>query len=239
MILLALLLAAPQAATPIGDPSTWITTDDYPAEALRADQAGITVVRYDISATGQIENCSAAQSSGSAALDAAACAALAARGRFNPATDSRGRPIRSSATRRIRWQIPEETPVRIGHVFFERGANGRIANCVARDDAGAVGLVDSFCEALTASGPGQPLVQSGVLTIPMPDLADSGEQEPEIGRLTFTRGANGRIASCAAQATGGRTARLDNGFCEALTTVGPGEPPVQSGAMTVAMPDGG
>lgn len=237
MILIAalFLLAAPQAATPIGDPSQWVTTDDYPAAALAADQAGTTVARFDVNESGQIENCTASQSSGSAALDAAACAALTQRARFTPAKDAGGRAVRSSMTRRIRWAIPAEPIVEIGRLTFERGANGRISTCSVGNGTRSVELVESFCEALTARDPGAPPVQSGVLTIPMPE-APSAPRPPEIGRLMFERGGNGRISRCYAQGTG-RTAPLDNAFCEALTTTAAGAPPVQNGTLTIAMPN--
>lgn len=234
---LALLFAAAAAvsATPIGDPAQWITTEDYPATALRANEAGITVTRFDISEAGRIENCSASQSSGSTALDAAACAALVERGRFTPAKDNRGRPVRSSMTRRVRWAIPAEETVEIGRLIFTRGANGRIASCSVENAGRSVELVESFCDALTVRDPGTAPVQSGALTIPMPPVTEAAAA-PSIGRLVFTRGGNGRISNCSAQG-GGRTAMLETSFCEALAGVGTGPNAVQSGAMTIAMPD--
>ncbi|WP_152555521.1 energy transducer TonB, partial [Sphingomonas sp. FUKUSWIS1] len=64
-------------------------------------------MRWDINAQGRVENCTVTSSSGSPALDRAACAAMTRRGRYSPALDQAGNPMRSSATQRIRWTLPE------------------------------------------------------------------------------------------------------------------------------------
>lgn len=109
----ALLIAAPAAAKDrsapaVGqDPASWVTTEDYPAAALSANAEGVSKVRWDITAEGKAENCTTVESSGLADLDQAACTAIIARARYVPALDKKGRPIRSRAERRVRWQIPE------------------------------------------------------------------------------------------------------------------------------------
>lgn len=91
-------------------PETWIVADDYPAAALRAGAEGVSAVRWDITAEGKAENCTVTTSSGSADLDQAACARIVERARYVPALDRKGRPTRSFATRRVRWQIPIGQP---------------------------------------------------------------------------------------------------------------------------------
>ena len=95
-----------KAAGAKGDPSQWVTTDDYPPSSLRAEEEGTTGIAWDINAQGRVENCRVTSSSGSAALDRAACAAITRRGRYQPALDQSGNPIRSSSSRRVTWKIP-------------------------------------------------------------------------------------------------------------------------------------
>jgi len=106
-----LLAAAAQSSergvTPI-NPASWITTDDYPPSALRARAEGISSYRLDIDAAGQVTSCTITQTSGTLALDEAACASLRARARFNPARDRSGHAIAASYTGRVRWQIPND-----------------------------------------------------------------------------------------------------------------------------------
>ncbi|WP_306286170.1 energy transducer TonB, partial [Sphingomonas sp. Ant20] len=90
-----------------GNPATWVSQDDYPPSAIRAGEQGAVAMRWDINAQGRVENCTVTSSSGSPALDRAACAAMTRRGRYSPALDQAGNPMRSSATQRIRWTLPE------------------------------------------------------------------------------------------------------------------------------------
>ena len=96
-----------KAAGARGDPARWITNDDYPPSALRQEAEGTTAISWEISTTGRIENCTVTSSSGNSDLDRAACSALTRRGRYTPATDQDGNPIRSKSSRRVRWQIPD------------------------------------------------------------------------------------------------------------------------------------
>ena len=95
--LVVLLAAATDPRFPpstIGEPAQWITSDDYPAEALRENATGITTVELQIGSDGEPTGCSITTSSGSAALDAAACDALMRRAHFRPARDRRGSLVR-------------------------------------------------------------------------------------------------------------------------------------------------
>ncbi|WP_448657918.1 TonB family protein [Sphingomonas sp. CJ99] len=96
-----------KAAGAKGDPSRWVTTDDYPSRSLDAGEEGTTAISWDINESGRVENCRVTSSSGSAALDRAACAAITRRGRYEPAKDQNGAPIRSSSSRRVVWRIPQ------------------------------------------------------------------------------------------------------------------------------------
>lgn len=97
-----------KSAAAKGNPANWVTDADYPARAMREGKEGVTAVAWDINEQGRVENCRVTSSSGTPELDEAACRALTRRGRYSPALDQSGNPIRSTSSRRIRWQIPED-----------------------------------------------------------------------------------------------------------------------------------
>lgn len=96
-----------KAAGAKGNPANWISSDDYPPSALRQEAQGTTAITWDINEQGRVENCRVTSSSGNAALDDAACKAITRRGRYTPAVDQNGNPIRSSQSRRVVWRLPE------------------------------------------------------------------------------------------------------------------------------------
>lgn len=96
-----------KAAGAKGNPANWISSDDYPPSALRQEAQGTTAISWDINEQGRVENCRVTSSSGNAALDDAACKAITRRGRYTPAVDQNGNPIRSSQSRRVVWRLPE------------------------------------------------------------------------------------------------------------------------------------
>jgi protein TonB len=96
-----------KAAGAKGDPSRWVSQDDYPASALRAEAQGTSAITWEINEAGRVENCRVTSSSGNADLDEAGCRAITRRGRYSPATDQNGNPIRTTQSRRIVWRLPE------------------------------------------------------------------------------------------------------------------------------------
>jgi protein TonB len=97
-----------KAAGAKGNPADWVSTDDYPPSSLRAEEEGTVGIAWDINTQGRVENCHVTSSSGSSALDRAACASITRRGRYSPAMDQAGNPIRSSSSRRVTWKIPPQ-----------------------------------------------------------------------------------------------------------------------------------
>ncbi|MEH3047398.1 energy transducer TonB [Sphingomonas adhaesiva] len=93
-------------ARAVGSLADWITFDDYPAEARKRGEFGETAILWTIGIDGQIETCRTVNSSGSDALDNAACDAIRRRGRYTAARDAAGKPIRSVQTRRVDWSLP-------------------------------------------------------------------------------------------------------------------------------------
>lgn len=95
-------------AIPGSDRLRWITTEDYPAAALRANMQGVVVISATIGADGKVRSCLVTQSSGSQILDDATCRLYARRAHFTPARDADGNPTTAQRIDRYRWQIPNE-----------------------------------------------------------------------------------------------------------------------------------
>lgn len=96
-------------ATPIGNPGAWVTTSDYPSEALREQREGVVGFRLTVGPDGRVSGCSVTATSGFAPLDEATCRLLSERATFRPGLDARGRPTASSYSSRVRWIIPRQT----------------------------------------------------------------------------------------------------------------------------------
>ena len=97
-----------QAAGARGDPAQWFTQDDYPPAALREGREGVVKITWQINEKGRVENCQVVSSSGSSDLDETACRLITRRGRYTPAKDQNGNPIRSTQSRSVRWQLPKD-----------------------------------------------------------------------------------------------------------------------------------
>jgi protein TonB len=93
---------------PAADRLRWITTEDYPASALRQGIQGSVVISAMIGADGRVRSCLVTQSSGSQLLDDTTCRLYTKRAHFTPARDADGNPITAQRTDRFRWQIPNE-----------------------------------------------------------------------------------------------------------------------------------
>lgn len=91
-------------AIPLGNPGTWVTTNDYPSRALQQQRQGTTAFRLEVGPGGRPTACTITISSGHSDLDAATCKALMRRARFGGFPEGSGPASWSS---RVRWQIPE------------------------------------------------------------------------------------------------------------------------------------
>ena len=98
---------APRAVRPLGRPSAWATSNDYPARDLREGNAGVTGFRLTIGSDGKVQSCTVTASSGFPGLDRATCDNVSRRARFEPATDGSGAKVPGSYAINIRWVIPE------------------------------------------------------------------------------------------------------------------------------------
>jgi TonB family protein len=82
-----------------------ITSDDYPAAALRDELTGRSVLRLTVSAKGLVSGCETATSSGHVVLDQAACLLYSRRARFTPALDADGNPTEAQYFAPVSWLV--------------------------------------------------------------------------------------------------------------------------------------
>jgi periplasmic protein TonB len=87
--------------------ASYVSDEDYPAAAIRAEDQGTTRFRLGVGPDGRVTDCTVTGSSGSSALDAATCRLMKQRARFTPARDSSGNPTSDSVSSAIRWVLPD------------------------------------------------------------------------------------------------------------------------------------
>ena len=90
------------------DLTPYITSADYPPEALRLHEQGLVGVELTVSPAGEVTSCTVTQPSGSAALDAHSCEVARARAHFMPSHDQSGRGVTSALKARILWVLPSQ-----------------------------------------------------------------------------------------------------------------------------------
>lgn len=95
---------------PIDNPGLWVTTNDYPAAALRENREGTVGFALTIDANGKVSGCRVVFSSGFADLDSTTCALITQRARFSPGRNARGIAQTGYYSNRVRWQIPRLGP---------------------------------------------------------------------------------------------------------------------------------
>jgi len=95
-----------KAAEARGNPGNWFRNDtDYPSEAIRNEEQGTVGIAFDVNAEGRVENCRVTQSANSRSLDQTTCDLATRRGRYTPAKDAAGNPIKQSKTLRVTWRL--------------------------------------------------------------------------------------------------------------------------------------
>jgi TonB family protein len=196
--------------------SQYFSTDDYPLNALARGAQGTAGFRLWIGTDGAVTGCTINHSSGDAALDAATCAILLGRARYEPARDAAGRAVPGKDYGRVTWRLPPPLP---GMPFALR----RTVSRLSADGAGALscavtsnGVAEpdtapSRCGALAYSGadywlrraPAPTEVTMVSVAGPMDAGADTaGADEAGYGALQYelvvdlTIGQNGRVAGC-------------------------------------------
>lgn len=82
------------------------SSDDYPSQAWSRNQQGTTAIILLIDELGRLRDCMVEQTSGIATLDISACLIIRKRGKFSPALDSAGKPVKGAFSQRIKWVMP-------------------------------------------------------------------------------------------------------------------------------------
>jgi TonB family protein len=245
-------------AQPI-DPHMWITTDDYPAAALRAEVEGTVVVRYRIDKAGKVHDCVVTESSGVPVLDDRTCLLLTRRGRFVPAVDARGRAVEDGRIQRIIWALPDD---RSRPPFVSGFAAASVP--VFSSEPGACALADSrpelrilaedLCGELPSllSAPDAPRPTRllprtlAIVTLEADGVALARPPQPSGEAIyaetaTFEVAADGTVTQCRRQATLRWPGRPDFDLCRFLETLDRGyfegapiaTAPARRGRMTV------
>lgn len=145
-ILLALggALQSPGGAKPTPlNQEQWVLHTDYPADAIKAREAGTVGVRLGVDAAGRVSSCTVTQSAKSAALDAASCKLLVVRARFSPARGNAGKAVASTFEAKFQWVIPSDID-KLGEflVTVELDAEGRLAKCATEKSGPVADLLD-------------------------------------------------------------------------------------------------
>lgn len=87
------------------DVGALFSPDDYPTEALQQGASGRVIARILISESGRVAACDVIVSSGNEALDEKTCQVIRRRGRYKPARDVDGKPIKSFDIANVSWTL--------------------------------------------------------------------------------------------------------------------------------------
>lgn len=108
-----------QPGTPVNK-HAWITSDDYPAMAMRADLQGTVAYTLTVGVNGRVQSCDMTKNENPTIvtsvndvpeLNVATCRNITRRARFIPATDAEGRPLETTYAGRVRWVLPYDPPL--------------------------------------------------------------------------------------------------------------------------------
>lgn len=91
---------------PLGNPGGWITSNDYPASALRGGQSASVQFRLMIDAAGMPTSCKVQSATQGPAFIDLTCTLLMKRARFSPAATADGKPVESYYTNSVNWLMP-------------------------------------------------------------------------------------------------------------------------------------
>ncbi len=97
----------PVGAKPRNDPARWLTDNDYRSSWARRELTGTARFRLEIAASGKVTDCTVTGSTGHSELDAATCALVTKRARFEPARGSNGEPVVGTYSSAVKWELPD------------------------------------------------------------------------------------------------------------------------------------
>lgn len=140
----SVLADQPTDPVPQGTPAYWVSSDDYPADAMRNRYEGRVDFVLTVNADGRPVQCEIEISSSFDVLDQATCRVLMLRARFLPARDGKGRYSAGVYRNHLRWALPAEsdeatgisaTPMELS-LLFTIGSDGRARDCVTEKRVG-------------------------------------------------------------------------------------------------------
>lgn len=92
-------------ARPASDPGRWLTTNDYPRNALTEYKGGLVNFRLSVDLIGKPSQCSVQRAVNESLFAQATCKILMKRAKFSPALDAEGRPVPGFFISSVRFQI--------------------------------------------------------------------------------------------------------------------------------------
>ena len=140
--------AWPRGPIPDPDMVTLDAAEHYPAAALAARQEGDVQMSLTVDPLGKVTGCTVVDGSMVKALDDTACALMKSNGKFDPALDSNGKPVKSVVPVTFNWVLPRPSgekgapasalpPIRefpmsqpgMVSASVRIGADGQVADC--------------------------------------------------------------------------------------------------------------
>ena len=108
--------------------------EHYPAAALAARQEGDVQMSLTVDPLGKVTGCTVVDGSMVKALDDTACALMKSNGKFDPALDSNGKPVKSVVPVTFNWVLPRPSgekgaPASALPASVRIGADGQVADC--------------------------------------------------------------------------------------------------------------
>jgi TonB family protein len=126
-----------QSAAPVAPLAGYVTSDDYPSDALDKGEQGTVEFLLTIGVDGAPTDCAVTNSSGSSSLDSASCRIMIERARFKPAKNATGKTVVGTYTGRISWRTEESEPwpaaVQTAFTLWSTCGLGEAAKLVSSD----------------------------------------------------------------------------------------------------------
>ena len=92
-------------APPKQMPGEWLSSFDYPKDAIAALKDGVVVTRLTADATGHVTDCAVVENTGTKSMEQPACSAAFKLGRFRPAIGANGQPTASTFTTTTKFSV--------------------------------------------------------------------------------------------------------------------------------------
>lgn len=179
---------------------SWTTDDDYPSQAIERGEQGYVGIRVEIAPDGKPSGCDVTSSSGSQALDKAACV-MALKRRYHPIKDFDGKPVVGVFRGEVAWLYsPPANLPRRSNIDLDLNVKALPANVASPAVVSAQIIVDSKGAIETCvpdQGDALPILgrvacqQASALWSPQPAHGESGAavRSIQVVKVQFTVGA--------------------------------------------------